>query len=79
DTSAFKQRVITLPSGERVHRVVRPKFRATLGFLAQGGVGAVVAYDLDRAVRDPRCGGSDRLESAEPVPGPLVDRLAEIG
>ncbi|WP_295121235.1 recombinase family protein [uncultured Leifsonia sp.] len=28
DTSAFKQRTITLPSGERVRRVVRPQFRA---------------------------------------------------
>jgi DNA invertase Pin-like site-specific DNA recombinase len=54
DTSAFKQRVITLPSGERVRRVVRPRFRAMLGLLAQGGADAMVAYDLDRAVRDPR-------------------------
>jgi DNA invertase Pin-like site-specific DNA recombinase len=54
DTSAFKQRVITLPSGERVRRVVRPEFRAMLGFLAGGGADVMVAYDLDRAVRDPR-------------------------
>jgi len=54
DTSAFKQRTITLPSGERVRRVVRPQFRAMLGFLAQGNADVMVAYDLDRAVRDPR-------------------------
>ena len=54
DTSAFKQRTITLPSGEKVRRVVRPRFRAMLHFLAGGGAGVMVAYDLDRAVRDPR-------------------------
>ncbi|MDR0592510.1 MAG: recombinase family protein [Bifidobacteriaceae bacterium] len=54
DTSAFKQRVITLASGERVRRVVRPGFRAMLGRLAQKGADVMVAYDLDRAVRDPR-------------------------
>ena len=54
DTSAFKQRTITLPSGERVRRVVRPQFRAMLGFLAQGNADVMIAYDLDRAVRDPR-------------------------
>ena len=54
DTSAFKQRTITLPTGEKVRRVVRPRFRALLGFLARGGAEAMIAYDLDRAVRDPR-------------------------
>ena len=54
DTSAFKQRTITLPSGEKVRRVVRPGFRAMLQFLAQRGADAMIAYDLDRAVRDPR-------------------------
>jgi DNA invertase Pin-like site-specific DNA recombinase len=54
DTSAFKQRVVTLPSGERVRRVIRPEFRAMLKFLADGEAGVMVAYDLDRAVRDPR-------------------------
>ena len=33
DTSAFKQRTITLPSGERVRRVIRPEFRAMLKHL----------------------------------------------
>jgi site-specific DNA recombinase len=54
DTSAFKQRTITLPSGEKVRRVVRPRFRAMLQMLSRGGGDAMVAYDLDRAVRDPR-------------------------
>ena len=54
DTSAFKQRTITLSSGERVRRVVRPEFRAMLKHLSDGRAQVMVAYDLDRAVRDPR-------------------------
>ena len=54
DTSAFKQRTLTLPTGERVRRVIRPKFRAMLTLLAKGGAEVMIAYDLDRAVRDPR-------------------------
>lgn len=54
DTSAFKQRTITLPSGERVRRVVRPQFRAMLTHLTGGQAQVMIAYDLDRAVRDPR-------------------------
>lgn len=54
DTSAFKQRTIMLPSGERVRRVIRPEFRAMLKHLADGHAGVMIAYDLDRAVRDPR-------------------------
>lgn len=54
DTSAFKQRTIVLPSGEKVRRVVRPKFRHMLRLLAEGRADVMVAYDLDRAVRDPR-------------------------
>ncbi|MCQ9367590.1 recombinase family protein [Brevibacterium sp. 50QC2O2] len=54
DTSAFKQRTITLPSGERVRRVVRPQFRAMLTHLADKQAKVMIAYDLDRAVRDPR-------------------------
>ncbi|MFL0459231.1 recombinase family protein [Kytococcus sedentarius] len=54
DTLAFKQRTITLPTGEKVRRVVRPRFRAMLSFLTQGRAEAMIAYDLDRAVRDPR-------------------------
>ncbi|AAT89951.1 hypothetical protein ATY41_03330 [Leifsonia xyli subsp. xyli] len=54
DTSAFKQRTIVLPSGEKVRRVIRPKFRAMLQLLANDGGDVLIAYDLDRAVRDPR-------------------------
>ncbi|MCT1874279.1 MULTISPECIES: recombinase family protein [Micrococcales] len=54
DTSAFKQNTITLPSGERVRRVIRPQFRAMLKHLSEGQAQVMVAYDLDRAVRDPR-------------------------
>lgn len=54
DTSAFKQRTITLPTGERVRRVVRPEFHAMLKHLSEQRAGVMIAYDLDRAVRDPR-------------------------
>ena len=54
DTSAFKQRTITLPSGERVRRVIRPQFRAMLKYLSEDRAQVMLAYDLDRAVRDPR-------------------------
>lgn len=54
DTSAFKQHTITLPTGERVRRVVRPEFRAMLKHLSDGQAQVMIAYDLDRAVRDPR-------------------------
>jgi DNA invertase Pin-like site-specific DNA recombinase/cell wall assembly regulator SMI1 len=54
DTSAYKQKTITLPSGERVRRVIRPMFREMLQLLARRGADAMIAYDLDRAVRDPR-------------------------
>ncbi|WP_454119598.1 recombinase family protein [Microbacterium lacticum] len=54
DTSAYKQKTITLPTGERVRRVVRPMFREMLQLLARRGADAMIAYDLDRAVRDPR-------------------------
>src|SRR5690625_4750596 len=53
-SSAFKPRTITLPSGERVLRVVRPQFRAMLKHLTDGQAQVMIAYDLDRAVRDPR-------------------------
>jgi len=54
DTSAFKKRTITLPSGEKVLRVIRPEFRKTLKFFQQDGADVLIAYDLDRATRDPR-------------------------
>lgn len=54
DTSAFKRRRVTLPDGTRALRVVRPGFRRVLDMLASGEVNGFIAYDLDRAVRDPR-------------------------
>ncbi|WP_386730245.1 recombinase family protein [Luethyella okanaganae] len=54
DTSAYKQKTITLPTGERVRRVIRPQFRELLTLLGRRGAEALIAYDLDRAVRDPR-------------------------
>lgn len=54
DTSAFKQRTILLPSGERVRRVICPEFRAMLRHLADGQARVMVAYDLDRAVHSRR-------------------------
>ena len=54
DTSAYKQKTVTLPTGERVRRVIRPQFREMLALLGRRGADAMIAYDLDRAVRDPR-------------------------
>lgn len=54
DTSAYKQKTITLPTGERVRRVIRPQFREMLTLLGRRGADALIAYDLDRAARDPR-------------------------
>lgn len=45
DTSAFKQRTITLPSGERVRRVIRPEFRTMLRHLADGQAQVMHGYD----------------------------------
>lgn len=53
-TSAFKRRKILLPDGTRALRVVRPGFRSVLDDLAAGRADALIALDLDRAVRDPR-------------------------
>lgn len=54
DTSAFKRKVVTLPDGRREKRTVRPGFREALAMLADGRADGLMAYDLDRAVRDPR-------------------------
>jgi site-specific DNA recombinase len=54
DTSAFKRRKVMLPDGSRALRVVRPEFRRALDALATGQADALLAYDLDRACRDPR-------------------------
>lgn len=54
DTSAFKRSKVTLPDGRVELRTVRPKFRQALHLLATGQADGLVAYDLDRACRDPR-------------------------
>jgi site-specific DNA recombinase len=54
DTSAFKRRKIALPDGRHELRTVRPGFRQMLAMLADGRADGLIAYDLDRAVRDPR-------------------------
>lgn len=52
--SAFKRRRVILPDGRTVMRVWRPGFRSMLNDLASGTVGAILAEDLDRTMRDPR-------------------------
>jgi DNA invertase Pin-like site-specific DNA recombinase len=52
--SAFKRRKMVTPSGRTEMRVDRPGFRAILGDLASGAIGAMLCEDLDRAARDPR-------------------------
>jgi len=54
DTSAFKRHMVTLPDGRRALRVIRPEFRHLLDDLNDGRVDGLIAYDLDRVVRDPR-------------------------
>jgi site-specific DNA recombinase len=52
--SAFKRKRITAPDGKVKYRVWRPGFRSILDDLAAGRANALLAEDLDRAVRDPR-------------------------
>ncbi|MFI6117494.1 recombinase family protein [Kitasatospora sp. NPDC051164] len=54
DTSAFKRRKVRLPDGTTALRVIRPGFRRSLDLLRLGERDGLMAYDLDRAVRDPR-------------------------
>lgn len=54
DTSAFKRRKVTTPSGRSELRVVRPGFRQLLDLIDAGQIDGLVAYDLDRIARDPR-------------------------
>ncbi|MEU3168969.1 recombinase family protein [Streptosporangium sp. NPDC006930] len=54
DVSAFKRRTIKLPDGTTALRTVRPGFRETVDALVSGEADGLIAYDLDRAVRDPR-------------------------
>lgn len=64
DTSAFKKRVVTLPDGRRVKRNVRPLWTKLLDDLYHGRIEALVAYDLDRSMREPR-DLEDLIEIAE--------------
>ena len=52
--SAFKRRKIVTPSGEVKYRVFRPGFRSILDDLTARRAQAMLAEDLDRAMRDPR-------------------------
>lgn len=54
NTSAYKRKKVTLPGGKVQYRVVRKVWSEMLERLEAGDFQAVVAYDLDRAVRDPR-------------------------
>ncbi len=54
DTSAFARRKIRTPGGRQQLRTVRPGFRHVLDMLENGEADALIAYDLDRAARDPR-------------------------
>jgi site-specific DNA recombinase len=54
DVSAFKRKRIQLPGGRTELRTVRPAFREALAMLADGRADGLMAYDLDRTVRDPR-------------------------
>jgi DNA invertase Pin-like site-specific DNA recombinase len=54
DTSAFKRKRVRLLEGRTGLRVIRPAFRRMLDDLEAGVITAVVAYDLDRVVRDHR-------------------------
>lgn len=62
--SAFKRRRVTLPDGSTALRVVRPGFRSVLDDITSGRVGAVLAEDLDRTMRDPR-DGEDLLDAVK--------------
>ncbi|MCG3042559.1 recombinase family protein [Streptomyces sp. S1A] len=54
DVSAFKRRRIRLPNGNVELRTIRPGFRDALDKLMTGLRDGLLAYDLDRVVRDPR-------------------------
>lgn len=54
DTSAYKRRRTLLPDGSYGLRTVRPDYRRLIRDLANGSRDGLIAYDLDRMVRDPR-------------------------
>jgi len=52
--SAFKRRRVTLSDGRKVYRVVRPALAKLLDELTSGVADGLLAYDIDRAFRDPQ-------------------------
>ncbi|MFI7610688.1 recombinase family protein [Nonomuraea terrae] len=54
DVSAYKRRKIQLPDGTYGLRTIRPGLRDAITWLSTGEADGLIAYDLDRAVRDPR-------------------------
>ncbi|GIH63973.1 recombinase family protein [Microbispora siamensis] len=54
DVSAYKRRKIQLPDGSYGLRTFRPGLRDAITWLTTGEADGLIAYDLDRAVRDPR-------------------------
>jgi len=72
DTSAFKKRKITRDDGTIDWVVVRPQFRRLLADLAGGVIDAVIFYDLDRLVRQPR-DLEDLIDIVEHTQRPAVD------
>ena len=62
--SAYKRQTVTLPSGEKVLRTVRPRFQSMLDDLRDGRANAILAEDLDRLLRQPR-DGEDLLDRVE--------------
>jgi DNA invertase Pin-like site-specific DNA recombinase len=54
DTSAFKQRRVTLPNGMEGLRVRRPKFDEMMRAMHDGVIGGFVSPHLDRMARQPR-------------------------
>jgi site-specific DNA recombinase len=54
DVSAYKRKRTRLPNGAYQLRTDRPEYRRVLDLLAFGHCDGLIAYDLDRVVRDPR-------------------------
>jgi DNA invertase Pin-like site-specific DNA recombinase len=52
--TAFKRKKVRTPGGKVKMRVIRPRFRKILDRLEAGVTQAMLAEDLDRALRDPR-------------------------
>ncbi|MFT4034962.1 MAG: recombinase family protein [Patulibacter sp.] len=77
DTSAFKQRTVTLPSGERVRRVVRPGFRTMLRLLAEGRA-EITSLSFKLALGSERTGHeighNHDVALRRHGPAPLLDR-----